>query len=223
MVASRVALFVERGSSSPSRSWRAHRKLLIGLASVVVVAVFVVSDLPTSATARYRRAALRSYVASVFGNVVACRDGLRDALAAARASLGGSAGIAPGLAQTFTAQGIAACSFTSSAIVSLASMAPPHGLSAVSVSRVAPAVTAWAFPASFTYLQDLKAVLAAPGSAGARRTLARAAVTLTARRAAAEGAVARVERAYGVAVRPLALTRAVALPAVRVGGAHERR
>ena len=144
------------------------RRWLIGLVVVAFAVTLVVTDLPTHATPSYKTATLRSYLATLQGDVAPCEAGVHDALQAAVATLEGRSDIRPGVAETFTAQGVAACSFTNNSTVNLASMAPPHSLTATAVARLAPAFGTLVYSDAFQLLQDLADVLNRPRAASPR-------------------------------------------------------
>lgn len=160
-----------KGGGLDVRSTRA-RRWLIGLVVAAFAATLVVIDLPTRATSSYKAATLKGYLTTLRGDVAPCEAGVHDALQAAIATLKASSDIQPGVASTFAAQGVAACSFTNNSTVNLASMAPPHSLTSRAVAELAPAFGALVYTDAFPLLQDLARVLRQPHAAAPRAQFA---------------------------------------------------
>lgn len=163
-----------RRSFAPLQRLRMTHRALVGLVVAAIVAALVITDLPTHATPAYQVATLRGFFSTLQGDVAPCEAGIHDALQAAVATLEGRSDIGPGVASTFTAQGVAACSFTNNSTVDLGGMAPPHTLTAPAVARVAPALGTLVYSDAFQLLQDLAYVLHRPDAARPRAQFATA-------------------------------------------------
>lgn len=166
MLARALRTYEQTGRRRPLRPahWHLSHRVAIGLVVATLAGALVITDLPTRATPTYQSATLRGYLSTLRGDVAPCEAGVHDALQAAVATFEREPGIQPGVAATFTAQGVAACSFTNSSTVDLAGMAPPHSLTATPVERVAPALGTLVYSDAFQLLQDLAYVLHRPGA-----------------------------------------------------------
>lgn len=175
-----------------------QRRLAIALALLALVAALVVVDLPTRTTASYRQASLRGYLSTLQGDVAPCGAGMRDAIQAAVARLDHQPDIEPGVAATFTRQGVAACSFTNNSTVNLASTEPPHGLTAKPVTEIAPQLGNYVYVDAFRLLQNLASVLQHPGARQPRIAFSASLGALEAQRARIERLAATAGRAEGL-------------------------
>lgn len=192
-------------------------------AAALVIAIVVV-DMPVHASAAYRRSTLQSYLRSVDSDVARCRAGLHDAVEAYVGSVLGTPKVPAGVPDEFARQGIAVCGFTDSGVVNLGTTQPPRSITSPAVQAIAHQVDAWAYLDAFTVLQDLRHVIARPGSAAARQALSTEVAALHRRRQQIEQLVARADHAVGAPVASLPLTPVVSLlPGGRLpnpGGGH---
>lgn len=187
---------------------------------VAVLAVAVLTDLPTHASVSYRQGTLRGYLAAVGRDVAPCRVALHDALAAyAGSSAASAASAASGpsgpsaeprvplsTAAQFTQQGIEACGFSNTGVVALGTTSPPRQVATPAVARIAHQVDAWAYLDAFTLLQDLKSVISHPGSRGGVAAFDRVLGATEARASLVERLVAAADREAGLPVDPIRLT-----------------
>lgn len=198
------------------RWWLAGVSLLAGIA--------VVSDLSVRSAPSYRDSQLRGFLATASGDVSSCGASLQGALAEYVSWVRDSSLAARSHATSLTNQGIADCGFADASVVALASAQPPRAIDSGGVAKIAPAVDAWAYLDGFTFLQDLKVLLAHPQSASAAREADQELKALNAQRDRIERLVVAAEKAHGVPPRPLQLFNArsilpsLSLPTTKGGG-----
>lgn len=187
----------------PRRRGRARRWWLALVA--LAAAIAVVTDLSVHASPAYHRAQLRAYLSRSVGDTAQCQAGLRDAVTAYTGWVKGTPGRTRGTAATFAGQAVAVCGFANENIVTLASGEPPRVISSPAVAQVAPALATWAYLEAFTFLQDLRALIASPASATARTKVEADLSALAAQRGRVETAVENAERAGHLPPHPVRL------------------
>lgn len=183
---------------------------------VLAAAIAVVTDLTTHASPGYHRAQLRAYISGAFGDVAQCQAGLRDAVSAYTGWTTGAPDRTRSLATTFAGQAIAVCGFANENVVNLVSDQPARSIASPAVDKLAGQVGTWAYLDAFTFLQDLRSLIAHPASASARGKAEAELAALAAQRARVEALVEKVERAGGIPARPVQL---VQLSSLLPGGA----
>jgi hypothetical protein len=195
--------------------WRGRRGWLIAASLVVVVAVAIVSDLPTHTTGTYRQKDLASYVAADNAQIAQCGAGTHDALLGYLRSTAPRPTVSRSLVTTFVNQAISVCSFADAGVVDLGSAFPDRVIASPVVDGIAPALDAWAYLDAFDLLQDLKVAVADPGDAAVRAKVVGDVAAADRQRRRVEALVEAAERQVGAPARPLPL---VALAPLMPGG-----
>lgn len=180
-------------------TWWATGAVLTGLAVTVVL------DLPRPATQAGRQADLRSFVASVQGDVAPCSAGLHDAMRAYDDALRRPPLLSVGIARRFVQDGIAACTFTNSGIVALGNAQPPRSLASEHLGPLAKESLLWASLDAEAALRQLGDLLAAPTNTSIYAALQRSLHTLAGARATVESQVRGAQRHLGMAPTGMAL------------------
>jgi hypothetical protein len=198
--------------------WARRRGLWVALAVAAVLAVAVIIDLPTGASASYRRQALSAYVAADDAYIAQCRAGTHDALVAYVRSTATVPTVSRSLAETFVIQGISVCSFADSGVVNLGSAFPDRVIASPVVDQIAPALDTWAYLDAFDLLQELKVALAHPADVAVRVEVARDVAAADVQRQRIESLVESAERQMGATAAPLPL---VALSPLMGSGATQ--
>jgi hypothetical protein len=189
---------------------RATRRWWLALLALGV-AIAVLTDLPVHAIPAYHRAQLRGYLSAGLGDVAQCQAGVRDAVVAFTGWAAGADGATRGTADTFTRQAIGVCGFANTGIDALGNTEPPRSIASPVVDRLAPALGTWAYLDAFTFLQDLRTLIAHPGSRAGRARVNAALRALSAQRSDVETLAERAERSGRMPATPVRLIRVTSL------------
>ena len=206
-------------AAGPGRlPWYRRRSWLWAVAVVLIVAVAVVLDLPGRNTPALRRTDLANFISGLDTQVGQCDAGLHDALSAYRDAVLPRPKLPMSTAAGYTADGIAACSFTNSGIVALGSQQAPRTLLPFGVGSIPAQLGLWADYQAFTTLQDLKVVIAEHGAPAAIAIFDTRVAALDAQRSRVEDQIVRAEHRMGAKPSLLPLTDVSPLPVPAGGG-----
>lgn len=160
-------------SGAGTGRWHQRRGVLIGAAAVVVVAIAVVSDLPTTASRGAQIATANAFIAEVNADLSPCDYALHQAYGIRSDQLDGTMTAAdatqvPGLLRDDQL----ACSYAGPEVTDLTNIESPGTAANRPLSQMLATATQWATNDALTAIDDIQSLLAHPTSATDARALA---------------------------------------------------
>lgn len=186
------------GDPAPARPWYLRRAFLTSAAVVVVLAVTVVTDLPTTSTRASDLKTAQGIVSEIETDTAPCNLGMTEAFEFYADTTSGHITPAhraqiPGLIR----DDLGACTFTNQSIVDLASINVPSSPTGRLLNNVAGNVLTWCDPAALTAIDQITLLIEDTSTAVGRHRLARDEKALTADRAAAYRSITALEHELG--------------------------
>lgn len=186
------------GASRARPPWYRRRGLLVGAGAALVVAVAVVTDLPTHASNASDIATEQAVMSEVNSDMAGCAYGARESFSIRADQLDGTLTPsdlhqAPGLLR----DDLAACSFTDSSIFDLSDIEPPSSPAGKRLGALLNSVTLWATSDALGAISDLQTLLDSPHDQKALSDLSRRERSLAEDRAAARADIAAADRLLG--------------------------
>ncbi|MGA2529669.1 MAG: hypothetical protein ABSG36_10965 [Acidimicrobiales bacterium] len=185
-------------ATSATRPWYRRRALLVGLCTIVVLAVTVISDLPVHGSNAANISAGKGVMTEINTDIAPCAFAAQESFEIRARQLAGSLTAAdrqqaPGLLR----QDLAACSFTDDSIYELSSIEVPGSTAGKRLGDLVTTATEWATSDALGAIGDLETLLTHPSNKSAKRDLAVRERTLAADRAAARGDVSAADQILG--------------------------
>lgn len=186
------------------RPWYLRRATVAGFLVVAIVAVAVITDLPTQANHSQRVSDAEGFVTGAYGYLNICNTALAEAFSiasqvASRRLTSADLMRVPDLLRDDNL----ACSLTNDAVYQLASMAIPRALAGS--NQFATALYEWVVPDAFGATREIAALASDPGNPTASALLRRFDAQLTSDRASAERALEAMDRQLDTSLTPLPL------------------
>lgn len=181
-----------------ARPWYRRRGVLAAGVVAVLVVVTVVTDLPQHASPRQQAASADAVVKAVNTDVHPCTFAVKETfqLYADESKPWVSADDKARIPRMMT-DDQSACSFTNSTIFALATITTPGSAAGRDIGDVVNTVTLWVTSDALAAIEQIQALTAHPGDAGARARLAREERLLASDRAKAEADVTAAEHVLG--------------------------
>lgn len=180
------------------RIWDRHRRLAIAVAVLAIVAVMVVTDLPTSTSRASDISAERSVMSELNTDVSPCAYAIDQALgiwrlAAAHQLSAADRAPTPGL----LGDDQTACSFTSNGIFDLSNIQVPGTAAGKQLGQLVSTATLWTTSDALRAIEDVQSLMSNPSDAAARRDLNKEEKDLAADRRLALSEEAAADRDLG--------------------------
>jgi hypothetical protein len=165
--------------------WQRHRGWAITVVVLVILAVTVITDLPTSTSRASDISAERSVMSELNSDLQPCAYGVHQALgiwalAATHRLSPADRAPTPGL----LSDDQSACSFTNEGIFDLANIQVPGTPAGKELGRLVATATLWTTSDSLHVIEDVQTLMNSPGDAAAQRNLAKEEVLMAADRRA---------------------------------------
>ena len=188
------------------RPWYLRRVNIAGAVVAVLVAIAVLSDLPTQATRSQQISDAKSIVSEAYGYLRTCNAGLAEAFSieaqvASKQLTSGDMIRVPDLVRDDNL----ACSYTNDAVFQLASLTFPKSLP--DSNQFATALFNWIVPDAFNATMAIGVLVTDPGNPAASAQLRRYEAHLTADRARAESALEVMDRQLRTTLPALPLVK----------------
>lgn len=193
-----------RGAVRRPRPWYVRRAMLAGAVVVALIAVAVITDIPTRENHSQRVSDARGFLSEAYGYLDSCNVALTEAF-----SIGAQvASHRLTAADLFRVPDLLrddniACSYTNDDVFQLASMTIPRSL--VDSNKFATAVLSWIVPDAYGVTNALITLTSKPGNPAASAELRKYDARLTADRATAERTLAAMEHQLGTPLPALKL------------------
>lgn len=205
-----------RPPSTSAFHWlTAHRRIAVAAVVVLVLAFVALADWPHRATHGQLRADFESYVSQVRGDVLSCGTEVQDALSAynqIRAGVSTKVTVAKGIMTNAALD----CTPSGNAMVlDIAAAQPPRSLARFNLDVATNQLYGWASSDAVDAMQQLRALLDAPGNPAILRQLRALLGDMQQRAAAAQAIYDRAARSVGAVSQPLGLDEVQ--PGVLVG------
>ncbi|MCU1495717.1 MAG: hypothetical protein JWO62_3481 [Acidimicrobiaceae bacterium] len=180
------------------RPWYRGRAALLSVGVVVVVAVTVITDLPSHSTRANNINDARSVIAEVSTDAQPCNLGLTEALGFyADVTSGHITPAHRAEIPSLIRDDLNACSYVNASIDDLASIDNPASATGRQLNAITNNVLVWCDPDALTAIGQITTLLDHPGTAAARTKLAGAERLLKSDRAAAYANIAKLARSLG--------------------------
>jgi hypothetical protein len=155
-----------------TRIWDRHRRLAIAGAVLVIAAVTVITDLPTSTSRASDISAERSVMTELNSDVGPCAYGINQALGiwkleAAHTLSAADRAPTPGL----LGDDQTACSFTSNGIFDLSNIQVPGTPAGKQLAQLVSTATLWTTSDALRAIEDVQTLMNRPSDAAARHDL----------------------------------------------------
>jgi hypothetical protein len=175
--------------------WERHRGLAIAAAVLVIVAITVITDLPTSTSRASDLSAERSVMAEVNTDLSPCAYGVNQALGIWKLQTAHQLSAAdrapsPGL----LSDDQSACSFTSDGINDLANLQVPGTAAGKQLGQMVATATLWTTSDALRAIEDVQTLMNDGGNAAAQQGLTKAEASLAADRRLALSEEAAADR-----------------------------
>jgi hypothetical protein len=182
----------------PPRPWYLRRAFLTSAAVVVVLAVTVVTDLPTTSTKASELKTAQGVISEIATDAAPCNLGMTEAFGFYADTTSGHITAAhraqiPALIR----DDLGACSFTNQSIVDLASINVPSSPTGRLLNDVAGNVLTWCDPAALTTIDEITLLIEDKSTRAGRNRLAKDEQALTSDRAVADRSIATLEHEIG--------------------------
>jgi hypothetical protein len=193
----------------------AHRRLSAAGVVVLVLAIVAFADWPHRATHGQLRADYETYISQVRGDVLSCGTEVQDALSAynqIRAGVSTKVTLAKGIMSNAALD----CTPSGNAMVlDLAAAQPPRSLAKFQLDVATNQLYGWASSDAVDAMQQMRALLDAPGDPTILRQLRVLLGDMQQRAAAAQAIYDRAAKGVGAVIEPLGLDEVQ--PGVLVG------
>lgn len=186
------------GGRKAAVAWYRRRSVLVAAGAALVIAVAVVTDLPTHTSNASDIATEQAVMAEVNSDIAGCAYGARESFSIRGDQLAHTLTPpelrqAPGLLR----DDLAACSFTDSSIFDLGNIEPPNSPAGRRVGELVNTVTLWATSDALAAISDLETLLDNPHDTKAQHDLGTREKALARDRAVARADIAAADRALG--------------------------
>lgn len=183
---------------TPARPWYLRRAFLTSAAVAVVLAVTVVTDLPTASTKANDLKTAQGVVSEIETDAAPCNLGMTEALGFyADTTTGHITATHRAQVPALIRDDLGACSFTNQSIVDLASINVPSSPTGRLLDAVASDVLTWCDPAALTTIDQITLLIEDKSTPAGRLRLAKDERALAADRALAYRSIATLEHGIG--------------------------
>ncbi|MHB1781907.1 MAG: hypothetical protein ACYCTE_04300 [Acidimicrobiales bacterium] len=183
---------------TPARPWYRRRAFLTSAAVAVVLAVTVLTDLPTASTKANDLKTAQGIVSEIETDAAPCNLGMTEALGFyADTTTGRITAAHRAQVPALIRDDLGACSFTNQSIVDLASINVPSNPTGRLLNAVASNVLTWCDPAALTTIDQITLLIEDKSTPAGRQRLVKDEQALTADRALAYRSIATLEHGIG--------------------------
>jgi len=191
------------------RSWYRHRAVLVAGGLAAVVAIAVLTDLPTHASRSVEIAGDKSVISQVNADVGPCSFALGESLTVygdltARTLSAADAARIPGLLHDDQT----ACSFVDDSIYQLSTIEVPGSTAGNDLGQLVNSVTLWATSDALSAIEQIQILYSHPSDASARGRLAQDEQMLRRDRGLAQAELDAADKALGTRLPALHLAQA---------------